>query len=87
MTVSTNYPQPVTVNGYLCRNCTDVANAQKHIDPAHPRSGPYNINAQDDPSQPAAVRFGGGLSGLNNPARAQSPAAAPQAGAQVDLTA
>jgi hypothetical protein len=25
------------VNGYVCRNCTDVENAKKGIDPAHPR--------------------------------------------------
>jgi len=25
------------VNGYVCYNCTDVANAKKNIDPAHPK--------------------------------------------------
>jgi hypothetical protein len=25
------------VNGYVCRNCTDVDNAKKGIDPAHPK--------------------------------------------------
>jgi hypothetical protein len=25
------------VNGYICYNCTDVANAKKNIDPAHPK--------------------------------------------------
>ncbi len=49
---STNYPQPVQVNGFLCRSCTDVDNAKKHIDPAHPKSGPYGINAESDPSNP-----------------------------------
>ena len=44
-------PPADTVNGFTCRNCTDVDYAKKHIDPAHPRSGPYNINAQDDPSR------------------------------------
>jgi hypothetical protein len=51
---STNYPQPVQVNGFLCRNCTDVDNAKKHIDPAHPRSGPYGVNAATDPTTEAA---------------------------------
>jgi hypothetical protein len=61
---STNYPQPVQVNGFLCRNCTDVDNAKKHIDPAHPRSGPYGINAATDPTNPKGfLRFGDGLSG------------------------
>ena len=49
---STNYPQPVQVNGFLCRNCTDVDHAKKHIDPAHPKSGPYGINAATDPTNP-----------------------------------
>jgi hypothetical protein len=62
------------VNGFLCKNCTDVAYAKKHIDPAHPKSGPYGIDAKDDPTvKPSvnqsaastAVTFGGNLSGLN----------------------
>ena len=67
MTIGTNYPIPVQVNGYLCKNCTDVDLAKKHIDPAHPRSGPYGINAKVDPTvnKAAAVIFGGALSSLN----------------------
>ncbi len=69
MTIGSNYPSPVTVNGFLCRNCTDVDYAKKHIDPAHPKSGPYGINAKDDPtvkSAPSsAVIFGGSLVSLN----------------------
>jgi len=49
---STNYPHPVQVNGFLCRNCTDVDRAKKHIDPAHPKSGPYGVNAATDPTNP-----------------------------------
>ncbi|MDQ7246957.1 hypothetical protein [Dongia sedimenti] len=59
---STNYAQPVQVNGFLCRNCTDVDNAKKHIDPAHPRSGPYGVNAESDPSNPKRFVQGGGRS-------------------------
>jgi hypothetical protein len=44
MTISGNYPSPVTVNGYSCRNCTDVDYAKKHIDPAHPKAGPFGMN-------------------------------------------
>ena len=51
MTISGNYPTPVLVNGYSCKNCTDVDYAKKHIDPAHPRSGPYNIDAKTDPTR------------------------------------
>ena len=61
---STNYPHPVQVNGFLCRNCTDVDHAKKHIDPAHPKSGPYGINAATDPTNPKGfVRSGGRHSG------------------------
>jgi hypothetical protein len=69
MSIGSNYPTPVTVNGYLCRNCTDVDYAKKHIDPAHPKSGPYGINAKNDPTnknaQSSSVVFGGNLVGLN----------------------
>ena len=67
MAIDTNYTTPVLVDGYLCKNCTDVDLAKKHIDPAHPRSGPYGINAKDDPTanRTTAVIFGGALSGLN----------------------
>ena len=34
MVVGANYSTPVTVNGFLCKNCTDVDYAKKHIDPA-----------------------------------------------------
>ena len=36
MAISSDYPVPVTVNGFLCRNCSDVSKAQKNIDPADP---------------------------------------------------
>lgn len=67
MSVSANYPTPVYVNGFQCRNCTDVAYAQKHIDPAHPKSGPFGINAKDDPTvkNNQVVSFGGALVNLN----------------------
>ena len=47
-----NYPNPVTVNGYSCKNCTEVDEAKKHIDPAHPKDGPYGVDAK---TQAAAV--------------------------------
>jgi hypothetical protein len=49
---SINYPQPVQVNGFTCHNCTEVDEAKKHIDPAHPKSGPYGIDAASDPTNP-----------------------------------
>lgn len=50
MTISTNYTTPVWVNGYQCSNCTQVDEAKKFIDPAHPKSGPFGIDAKTDPS-------------------------------------
>jgi hypothetical protein len=35
------------VNGYPCKNCTDVDNAKKGIDPAHPKDGPNGAYAAD----------------------------------------
>ena len=70
MTIGSNYPTPVNVNGFLCRNCTDVDYAKKHTDPAHPKSGPYGIDAEDDPTvkkAPASIiLFGGGLSDISS---------------------
>jgi len=33
------------VNGYVCRNCTDVEYAKKGVDPAHPKDGPQGAYA------------------------------------------
>ena len=57
MAIGTDYPRPITVNGYVCRNCDDVANAKRNIDPAAP----------DGVDQPA-VSFGGSLSERQSPA-------------------
>ena len=73
---SVNYPNPVTVNGYSCKNCTDVDYAKKNIDPAHPKDGPYGIDKTDNSGKPgaadkapgadygAAVIFGGKIAEL-----------------------
>ncbi len=67
MSINGNYSQPVSVNGYQCWNCTDVDNAKKHIDPQHPKSGPYGITAAEDPTlrnkpeSQKAIIFGGSL--------------------------
>ena len=80
MAVSTDYSTPVIVNGFSCKNCTDVDYAKKHIDPAHPKSGPYGIAAKNDPTvtQPNAVTS---LTG------ATRPAPSPGLGAQLDISA
>jgi hypothetical protein len=94
MSISGDYPSPVTVNGYSCKNCTEVDLAKKHIDPAHPKDGPYGINKTDAPGAAAAsdgaslnspaVKFGGALAGLS----AQPPTAANPAPAfRLDISA
>ncbi|HEX7944617.1 MAG TPA: hypothetical protein VF495_08130 [Phenylobacterium sp.] len=35
------------VNGYPCKNCTDVELAKKGIDPARPKDGPNGVYAAD----------------------------------------
>jgi hypothetical protein len=79
-----NYPSPVTVNGYACKNCTDVDYAKKNIDPAHPKDGPYGVNAkvQDKP----AVTFGGLLAGVSASANSQASRTATQ-GLRLDVSA
>jgi hypothetical protein len=79
MTINGNYSSPVTVNGFSCKNCTDVDYAKKHIDPAHPKDGPYGVNAKAlkpgelkiDPTDAVAgnankpvIAFGGQLAAL-----------------------
>lgn len=86
MAIGTDYSTPVMVNGYACKNCTDVGNAKKQVDPEHPRSGPNGINAADDPTvrQSASVKFDGALAKLNTIAAPSAPA--PSAGAQLDIS-
>ncbi len=51
---STAHAASVQVNGFICRDCTDVGFAQKNIDPQHPKSGPGNASAASDPSRSTA---------------------------------
>jgi hypothetical protein len=62
------------INGFQCKTCTDVDYAKKHIDPAHPKDGPYGVNAKPDAGQAPAdpIRFGGALAGLQLPQAAPS---------------
>ncbi len=87
MALSLNYPTPVWVNGFQCRNCSDVDLAKKHIDPAHPKSGPFDIDAKADPTrgQPPPVSFGGQLAGMFDTARVASSRSA--SGGLLDLSA
>ena len=92
MAISTDYKTPVYVNGFECKNCTDVDNAKKHVDPQHPKSGPYGINAKNDPSmqRQTSVIFSGALSELaGGDTRNRSGTTTPsryQAGNQLNLS-
>jgi hypothetical protein len=88
-----NYPTPVMVNGYSCKNCTDVDYAKKNIDPAHPADGPFGVDAKDGPSAKGAqanaspaVTFGGALAGLSASSSTPVQPTATQ-GLRLDITA
>lgn len=86
-----NYPSPVTVNGYSCKNCTDVDYAKQNIDPARPKDGPYGVNAKDHGPSPVsvqkpAVTFGGVLARLSQTSSV-NPAPSAATGRRVDVSA
>lgn len=55
MAISGDYSSPVTVNGFVCRNCSDVDRAKRHIDPADPAAGPFGVNGSHKPGKAAAA--------------------------------
>lgn len=86
-----NYPSPVTVNGYSCKNCTDVDYAKKNIDPSHPADGPYGVNAKARAasarsSEHPAVTFGGVLASVSPTSGFNTVPGATQ-GQRVDVSA
>lgn len=93
MTIGSDYPSPVLVNGYVCRNCTDVDLAKKMIDPDHPEDGPGRINVpRDTAARDQAVCFGGALAGLDESTfqtdlAQRAGQTQPPAGTRLDLTA
>jgi hypothetical protein len=87
MAISGDYSSPVQVNGFACRNCTDVANAKKHIDPAHPKSGPYGVNAATDPSRQNSIILDGVLRGMEGRGSSTPAPGGPSTGRQLDLMA
>ena len=86
MAVSTNYPSPVMVNGFLCKNCTDVDYAKKHIDPAHPKSGPYGIDAKEDPTVKQS-NTASSTTGTSSVTGNSKPTPPPGLGTQLDISA
>lgn len=89
MAISTDYSAPVWVNGFACRNCSEVDQAKRNVDPANPSAGPFGINktGRSAGKQPdhfsAEAREADKLEALHRAARAQTvnPAAAAYAAA------
>ncbi len=79
MSVSSDYSQPVNVDGYACWNCNQVAEAKKGVDPADVKPGETAAQAQaaSNTSSTSAVRFGGALAGSQAAASSAGPAAQP----------
>jgi hypothetical protein len=85
MTISGDYASPISVNGYSCKNCTDVENAKKHIDPAHPKDGPYGVNAAESRERSPAVIFGGALAALDQDTGPRAQTAPAAVGGRLDI--
>lgn len=76
------------VNGYICRDCTDVSYAKKNIDPAHPKDGPQPSDEGRTPkAYSEAVQFGGALAALNRQGAASAQTEANQNGPRVNILA
>lgn len=86
MTISGDYASPISVNGYSCKNCTDVENAKKHIDPAHPKDGPYGVKALENSGRSPAVIFGGALAALDQDTQPRVQTGAVAVGGRLDIT-
>lgn len=81
-------PAMEVVNGYPCKTCTDVANARKGIDPAHPKDGPNGIYKSEkteatQAERGPAVKLDGALAGLLQSRSVQPSAYVP--GTRTDL--
>jgi hypothetical protein len=79
MAINSDYSQPVTVNGFSCRNCQDVSLAKRNIDPEHPLSGSYGVSAGSDPTQPFTAE--------QSPTKAGRAVLADGVGARLDISA
>lgn len=85
------------VNGFVCKDCSDVALAKRSIDPAHPKDGPNGRDSAAARAKQAgenAVLFGGNLAHLNDTQKVTGAGAASDAARtatralpRVDLTA
>lgn len=69
MAIGGDYPSPVQVNGFACHNCTEVDEAKKHIDPAHPKDGPFGVDAPPERKHGPSVILDGKLAELKDGAK------------------
>lgn len=76
------------VNGYMCRDCTDVSYAKKNIDPAHPKDGPQpSGEVPKTKTFSEAVQFGGVLADLNRQGTDSAQAETKQKGPRLNILA
>ena len=84
MAISSNYQQPVLVNGYVCWNCHQVSEAKKGVNPA--TQGPFGVQT---PSAAGSITPGGAAA-KGTAASGSSPAATSgasyAAGAVLDIS-
>jgi hypothetical protein len=82
MSVSGDYSRPVNVNGYVCWNCSQVADAKKGVDPADVKPGETAAQAQaaSNATPTPAVVFGGALAATGATSSAAPPAQANSTG-------
>ena len=87
MSVSGDYAQPVNVNGYVCWNCNQVADAQKGVNPASVKPGETAAQAASNTTPTSAVSFGGALAGSAAASNAAAPAQATGLGTWLNIAA
>jgi len=90
MSVSGDYAQPVPVNGYLCWNCSQVADAKKGVNPADVKPGETaaQVQASSSSTSTSAVVFGGALAGMATAASAATQTqSTPGVGGLLDISA
>jgi hypothetical protein len=89
MSVSSDYTQPVPVNGYLCWNCSQVAEAKKGVNPADVQPGETAAQAEaaSNSTPTSAVVFGGSLAGTAAAATSTPAQTAPGVGGRLNIAA
>lgn len=79
MAISSDYPRPIVVNGYQCRNCDDVSDAKRNIDPATSKLGTAEAPTGDTTGFSANGFVFGGTLAERGPAGDPRPESVPAA--------